>query len=65
MSTRNMESELSLLERKVDQAMEELAHTFPHLTQTRTPKRQKDEEERRSDELALGALREIRERLSP
>ncbi len=55
-------AQLALLEKKIDKTMRDLASTYPFLKSDIRSERQ--EGDKSSDELALGALRELRESLS-
>lgn len=56
-------AQLALLEAKIDKAMRDLSSSYPFLISDPRSKKQ-NEDDQRSDELALGALRTIRESLT-
>jgi len=63
-STANVQ--LALLEKKIDETIEEMSPLYPFLMVGRSlTKKQRDEDDHRSDELALRTIREISERLMP
>lgn len=62
-STANVQ--LALLEKKIDETIQDMSPMYPFLVLGRSlSKKQRDEDDQRSDELALRTIREISESLT-